>query len=115
LVDAQDMKAVPGRRTDVKDAEWIADLLRHGLRHSPVLFPPNQPGTCVIWWLSQDVGARASAGGQSFAKVLETANIKLSSFVLMRCLASHCPVVQQQTSFLLTFSLSKRFYLFLTP
>ncbi len=25
------MKAVPGRKTDVKDAEWIADLLRHGL------------------------------------------------------------------------------------
>ena len=28
------MKAVPGRKTDVKDAEWIADLLRHGLLKS---------------------------------------------------------------------------------
>ena len=31
VVNAQHMKAVPGRKTDVKDAEWIADLLRHGL------------------------------------------------------------------------------------
>ena len=31
VVNAQHMKAVPGRKTDVKDAEWIAQLLRHGL------------------------------------------------------------------------------------
>jgi hypothetical protein len=31
LVNVQHLKAVPGRKTDVKDAEWIADLLRHGL------------------------------------------------------------------------------------
>jgi transposase len=31
LVNAQHVKAVPGRKTDVKDCEWIADLLRHGL------------------------------------------------------------------------------------
>ena len=31
VVNARHMKAVPGRKTDVKDAEWIADLLRHGL------------------------------------------------------------------------------------
>ena len=31
LVNAQHLKAVPGRKTDVKDAEWIAQLLRHGL------------------------------------------------------------------------------------
>ena len=29
VVNAQHMKAVPGRKTDVKDAEWIADLLQH--------------------------------------------------------------------------------------
>ena len=32
LVNAQHIKAVPGRKTDVKDAKWIADLLRHGQR-----------------------------------------------------------------------------------
>lgn len=31
IVNAAHMKAVPGRKTDVKDAEWIADLLQHGL------------------------------------------------------------------------------------
>src|SRR5258708_40266196 len=31
VANARHIKAVPGRKTDVKDAEWIADLLRHGL------------------------------------------------------------------------------------
>lgn len=31
VVNARHMKAVPGRKTDVRDAEWIADLLQHGL------------------------------------------------------------------------------------
>ena len=31
LINAQHMRAVPRRKTDVKDSEWIADLLRHGL------------------------------------------------------------------------------------
>jgi transposase len=33
LVNAQHIKAVPGRKTDQKDSEWIADLLQHGLLH----------------------------------------------------------------------------------
>jgi transposase len=41
LVNAQHMKAVPGRKTDVKDAEWIADLLRHGLLKAS--FIPSKP------------------------------------------------------------------------
>jgi transposase len=31
LVNAEHMKRVPGRKTDVQDAEWLADLLQHGL------------------------------------------------------------------------------------
>ena len=38
VVNAQHMKAVPGRKTDVKDAEWIAKLLSHGLLKL-VIFP----------------------------------------------------------------------------
>ena len=41
LVNAQHLKAVPGRKTDVKDAEWIADLLRHGLLRPS--FIPDRP------------------------------------------------------------------------
>jgi len=39
LVNAQHMKAVPGRKTDVKDAEWLADLLRHGLLQASFIPP----------------------------------------------------------------------------
>jgi transposase len=40
LVNARHIKAVPGRKTDVKDAEWLADLLRHGLLR-PSFVPPH--------------------------------------------------------------------------
>jgi transposase len=39
LVNPQHMRAVPGRKTDVKDSEWLADLLRHGLIQ-PSVIPP---------------------------------------------------------------------------
>jgi transposase len=42
LVNPQHMRAVPGKKTDVKDAEWLADLLRHGLRYAPALFRQPQ-------------------------------------------------------------------------
>ena len=41
VVNAQHIKAVPGRKTDVKDAEWIADLLAHGLLKAS--FIPSVP------------------------------------------------------------------------
>ncbi|MBS3947640.1 MAG: IS110 family transposase [Dethiobacter sp.] len=41
LVNAQHVKAVPGRKTDVKDAEWLAELLRHGLLKAS--FVPVRP------------------------------------------------------------------------
>src|SRR5688572_14144658 len=41
VVNAQHIKAVPGRKTDVKDAAWIADLLRHGLLTGS--FIPDRP------------------------------------------------------------------------
>jgi transposase len=41
VVNAQHIKAVPGRKTDVKDAEWIADLLQHGLLKAS--FIPSEP------------------------------------------------------------------------
>jgi len=41
VVNAQHIKAVPGRKTDVKDAEWIADLLAHGLLKAS--FIPSGP------------------------------------------------------------------------
>src|SRR5947209_15395214 len=49
LVNAQHIKAVPGRKTDVRDSEWLADLLRHGLRH-PRAFSLQRPfAICATW------------------------------------------------------------------
>ncbi len=42
LVNPQHLKTVPGRKTDVKDAEWLADLLRHGLLQASFI-PPHAP------------------------------------------------------------------------
>jgi len=77
LVNAQHIKAVPGRKTDVKDAEWLADLLRHGLL-APSFIPP-QP----IRELRELTRYRATLLRERTAeinrlqKTLEGANIKL--------------------------------------
>ena len=42
LVNAQHVKAVPGRKTDINDAEWLADLLRHGLLRASFIPPAEQ-------------------------------------------------------------------------
>ena len=42
VVNAQHIKAVPGRKTDVKDAEWIAELLQHGLLKASFIPPQSQ-------------------------------------------------------------------------
>ncbi len=42
VVNAQHIKNVPGRKTDVKDAEWIAQLLRHGLLRGSLIPPLPQ-------------------------------------------------------------------------
>ena len=39
LVNAQHIKAVPGRKTDVRDSEWLAELLRHGLLRASFIPP----------------------------------------------------------------------------
>jgi len=79
LVNAQHLKAVPGRKTDVKDAEWIADLLRHGLLHPS--FIPDRPGRELrelTRYRTSLIRERASEVNR-IQKVLEGANIKLAS------------------------------------
>src|ERR1700758_4675788 len=79
VANAQHVKKVPGRKTDVKDAEWIADLLCHGLLRSS--FVPPQPIRALrdlIRYRRKLVESR-SAERNRLLKVLETANIKLAS------------------------------------
>ena len=79
VANAQQIQKVPGRKTDVKDAEWIADLLLHGLL-KPSFVPPKP----IRELRDLTRYRRKLADGQSaecnrLLKVLETANIKLAS------------------------------------
>jgi transposase len=79
LTNAQHMKAVPGHKTDVKDAEWIADLLRHGLLQASFIPPkPIRDLRDLVRYRQTLVQERADEINR-VQKVLETANIKLSS------------------------------------
>ncbi|HEX6513469.1 MAG TPA: IS110 family transposase [Chloroflexota bacterium] len=79
LVNAQHLKAVPGRKTDVKDAEWIADLLRHGLL-KPSFVPERAQRELreLVRYRTSVIQERATAANR-LQKVLEGANIKLAS------------------------------------
>jgi len=79
LVNARHIKAVPGRKTDVKDAEWIADLLRHGLlRGSYVPDRPHRELREVVRYRRILIRERSRIICR-VQKILEGANIKLSS------------------------------------
>ncbi len=77
LANAQHIKAVPGRKTDVKDAEWIADLLRHGLL-KPSFVPdrPQRELRELTRYRTVLVRERAAEINR-VQKTLEGANIKL--------------------------------------
>jgi len=79
LVNARHLKAVPGRKTDVKDAEWIAQLLRHGLVRGS--FVPNRRERELrelLRYRTSLIRERSSEVNR-VQKVLEGANIKLAS------------------------------------
>lgn len=79
--NAYHMKTVPGRKTDVKDAEWIGELLRHGLiRGSFIPAPAQRQLRDLTRYRSQLVQERARLTNRLQA-VLEDANVKLASVV----------------------------------
>lgn len=81
VVNAQHIKAVPGRKTDVKDAEWIAALLRHGLlRGSFIPAKPQRQLRELTRHRTTLVQDRARVINRLQA-VLEDANIKLAAVV----------------------------------
>jgi transposase len=77
LVNARHVKAVPGRKTDVKDAEWLAELLRHGLLR-PSFVPDRAQRELreLTRYRTVLVQARAAEAAR-LQKVLEGANLKL--------------------------------------
>jgi transposase len=79
VVNAQHIKAVPGRKSDVRDAEWIADLLRHGLlRPSFIPDRPQRELRELVRYRRSLVQERSREVNR-LQKVLEGANLKLGS------------------------------------
>ena len=79
LCNAAHIKQVPGRKTDPKDAEWIADLLRHGLVKKSFVPPQPQQDLRELTGYRAQVSADRSAVSNRIRKLLEGANIKLGS------------------------------------
>jgi transposase len=79
LVNAQHLKAVPGRKTDVKDAEWIADLLRHGLLKASFIPDREQRELRELVRYRTSLVQERTAAANRLQKVLEGANVKLAS------------------------------------
>jgi transposase len=79
VVNAQHLKAVPGRKTDVKDAAWIADLLQHGLLRPSFVPPaPQRELRELTRYRTRLVEERCRIINR-LQKTLEDANLQLAS------------------------------------
>jgi transposase len=79
LANAADVKNVPGRKTDVNDAEWLADLLAHGLIRSNYVPEESVQVVRELTRTRKQLVREATRHVQRVEKVLQDANIKLSS------------------------------------
>jgi transposase len=81
VVNAHHLKAVPGRKTDQKDAEWIAELLQHGLLRASFIPPVAQRQQRDLTRYRRTLVEDRVRIINRLQKVLEDANIKLSAVV----------------------------------
>jgi transposase len=79
VVNAKHVKNVPGRKTDVQDAEWLADLLRHGLLRGSFIPPQAQRDLRDLTRQRTNLVQDRATVVNRLHKVLEWANIKLTS------------------------------------
>lgn len=79
VVNAQHIKQVPGRKTDVKDAEWIAELLAHGLLRASFIPPQPQRDLRDLTRQRTVIIQERAAVVNRLQKVLEWANLKLAA------------------------------------
>jgi transposase len=77
LVNASHVRQVPGRKTDVKDAEWLADLLRHGLLRASFVPPRPQRELRELTRYRTSLVRERSREANRIQKTLEGANLKL--------------------------------------
>lgn len=78
LLNAGHMKAVPGRKSDVKDAEWIAQLLEHGLVRPSFVPPPDIRRLRNLTRYRVQLMGDRTRDATRLEKLLEDASIKLS-------------------------------------
>jgi len=81
VVNAAHMKALPGRKTDIKDAEWIADLLRHGMLKASYIPSRGQREQREVARYRKSLIEERARELNRLQKILEGANIKLASVV----------------------------------
>lgn len=79
LVNPSHVKALPGRKTDVKDCEWLADLLQHGLLRGSFVPPTAIQDLRDLTRYRTELVQAQNRVANRIQKVLEQANIKLSS------------------------------------
>lgn len=78
-MNAQHVKNVPGRKTDQKDSEWLADLLQHGLLRGSFVPPLEIRHLRDLTRMRTRVRQDLATYANRIQKVLEDANIKLGS------------------------------------
>lgn len=79
IVNAKDFKAVPGRKTDVLDSAWLADLLRHGLLTSSFIPSREQRELREATRYRKSITEERARALNRLQKLLEGANIKIGS------------------------------------
>lgn len=77
LVNARHVKAVPGRKTDVKDSEWLADLLRHGLLKASFIPPAEIRELRELTRYRQTLVKEQASVANRVPRLIESGNIKL--------------------------------------
>ncbi len=81
LINPEHARALRGRKTDVKDAEWLADLLRHGLLKPSFIPPPEIRELRELTRYREGLVREQTAVANRIQKVIESANIKLAQVV----------------------------------
>lgn len=81
VVNAQHIKTVPGRKTGIKDAEWLAELLQHGLLRGSFIPPLPQRDLRELTRQRTNLVREKATVINRLQKVLEWANLKLASVV----------------------------------
>jgi transposase len=79
VVNAAHVKNVPGRKTDVKDAHWLADLMRHGLLRPSFIPNQEQREWRDLTRMRLNLVRERAAGCNRLHKALESANVKLGA------------------------------------